>query len=66
MSSTGIQTPALSAVEWRLLVELVQREVRNLPIEIRHTDMRAAKEELHHRLEACETLLAKLPPIKEV
>jgi hypothetical protein len=66
MPSTEIQTPVLSASEWELLAELVHREVRNLPIEIRHTDKRTAKEEIHRRLEACETLLAKIRPITEV
>ena len=66
MPSTEIRTPVLSTSEWELLAELVHREVRNLPIEIRHTDKRAAKEELHRRLEACETLFAKLPPVTEV
>jgi hypothetical protein len=65
MPSTEIQTPVLSALEWEFVAELVHREARNLPIEIRHTDKRTAKEELHRRLEVCETLLAKLRPTRE-
>ena len=66
MPSTEVQTPVLNAAEWELLGELLQREVRNLTLEIRHTDKRAAKDELHRRLAACETLLAKLRPELEV
>jgi hypothetical protein len=63
MSATDIQAPHLSAEEWELVGELLQREVRQLPIEIHHTDLRSAREALHRRLETVEALIVKLQPV---
>lgn len=60
MSSTEVRTPELTAEELDLVAEFLRRELHNLPIEIRHTDKRTAKEELHRRLDMCEALLAKI------
>jgi hypothetical protein len=65
MPSTEVQSPALTAEEWELLGELLRREVRNLPLEMRHTDARSAREAIHQRLDKAETLLAKLRPVLE-
>lgn len=62
---TEVQSPVLTGEEVDLLTELLNREARNLPLEIRHTDKRATKEALHRRLTACEALLAKFTPAKE-
>ena len=66
MPSTELQSPALTADEWELLGELLRREARNLPIEMRHTDARSAREAIHRRLDQVEALLEKLKPVLEV
>lgn len=65
MPTTAVQIPVLTAEEWDFLGELLRREVRNLPIEMRHTDARSAREAIHRRLEEAEALLAKLKPVLE-
>ena len=59
MQSTLTQSPILTSEEIDLLAELLRREARTLPVEIRHTDKRAARDALHHLLLACEPLLSK-------
>ena len=66
MPSTEVQSPSLTTEDWQLVGELLRREVRNLPIEMRHTDARSAREAIHRRLEQAETLLEKLRPVLEV
>jgi hypothetical protein len=60
ISST--EHPALTDAEWRLVTELLERERRQLPIEIHHTTARAYREQLRNRLQLVETLLSKLNP----
>lgn len=66
MQPTEVLTPKLTVDEWGLLTELLQHEVQKLPVEIRHTDLRAARQLLHHRLDSAEVLLEKLRPVTEV
>lgn len=54
--------PTLSDAEWSLVIELLQRERSQLPIEIHHTTTRSFREQLRKRLEMVETLLARLTP----
>ena len=61
-----LQSVTLSAEEWCLVGDLLQREIRNLPIEIHHTDVRAAREALHQYEMKVETLYEKLRPVLEV
>jgi hypothetical protein len=65
MQKTEIQPITLDAEEWEIISELLQREVRHLPLEIRHTDVRAAREALHEQLRKTEALLNKLTPMLE-
>lgn len=53
---------ALSDAEWRLVIELLERERTLLPIEIHHTTARAYREQLRKRMELVETLLSKINP----
>jgi hypothetical protein len=53
--------PILSEAEWGLVVELLQLELRELPVEIRHAGSQEARQDLHHRLEMVQTLLQRLP-----
>lgn len=50
----------LSQDEHDLLTEVLESEDGRLAIEIRHTDKRAYREELKHRLHLVEALLARL------
>jgi hypothetical protein len=52
--------PRLSDGEWALVVELLERERNELPVEIHHTDNANVRNELHHRAEMVRELLARL------
>jgi hypothetical protein len=52
--------PELSEAEWALVLELLQRERSELPVEIRHTRTSSVREELHGRQELVQALLQKL------
>jgi hypothetical protein len=52
--------PRLSDGEWALVVELLERERNELPVEIHHTDNANVRTELHHRAEMVRELLARL------
>lgn len=62
MVGSSVAQPVLSAEEWTLVVELLEREQAHLPVEIRHTRTHAFKEQLRHRLDEIERLLARLNP----
>ena len=49
--------PKLSDAEWELIVELLQRENGELPVEIHHTRNAAVRAELHQRAEMVRSLL---------
>lgn len=49
----------LSADEKAVLSELLEAERAKLLVEIRHTDHRAYRQELRHRLDTVERLLAR-------
>ena len=52
--------PELSEAEWALIVELLQREQRDLPVEIHHTRVAGVREDLHRRRDMVRELLARL------
>ena len=52
--------PELSEAEWALMLELLQRERSELPVEIRHTRTSSVREELHRRQEMVQGLLQRL------
>ncbi len=62
--SEGISQPILTDAEWQLVIELLEEERRELPIEIRHTDSRAYRDQLHQRLDAIDSILERLKPLK--
>jgi hypothetical protein len=43
--------PVLSEAEWRLVLELLERESHYLPVEIHHTDKRSYRSDLRSRLD---------------
>lgn len=62
MSPAIQEQPVLSNTEWGLVVELLERERANLPIEIHHTATRNFRDQLKKRLESVEALLSRLNP----
>lgn len=55
--------PILSDAEWALVVELLEQELHELPVEIRHTRSSSYSEDLHRRLEMVRQLLDRLRPV---
>jgi hypothetical protein len=53
----------LSVEERELLVELLQHELEELHVEIHHTQVTSAKEELKVRREILRGLLERLQPV---
>ena len=62
MNLTTHETLNLSGEEAMLLAELLESARARLLIEIRHTDHRAFRDELRHRLAALERLIENLNP----
>lgn len=56
--------PVLSDAEWALVIELLEQEQHELPVEIRHTRSSSYSEDLHRRLEMVRQLLDRLRPSK--
>jgi hypothetical protein len=58
--------PKLSEAEWDLVVELLERERAELPVEIRHTRTSSVRDELHRREDMVRDLLGRLRKPAEV
>jgi hypothetical protein len=52
--------PRLSETEWALVIELLQREREELPVEIHHCRVASYREELRRRQEMVHGLLERL------
>jgi len=52
--------PKLSKAEWALVVELLERELHDLPGELHHTRVTSYREELKRRSELVKNLLERL------
>jgi hypothetical protein len=50
----------LSEDEWALIVELLESERSELPVEIHHTRTASVRQELHRRADMIEGLLQRL------
>jgi len=50
----------LSDEEWEIVLDLLERERRELPAEVRHTDNRAYRHRLEERLDTVEDLIRRL------
>jgi len=55
--------PELSEAQWRLLIELLEFERDELPVEIRHTRVASMRADLQQRAEAVRELLERLSPM---
>jgi len=54
------EQPNLSEAEWALVVELLQQERDELPVEIHHTRTASVREGLRNRMEMVRGLLERL------
>lgn len=54
------EEPKLSELEWELVVELLERERSELPVEIHHTHNSSVRVELQQRMEMVRQLLDRL------
>ena len=52
--------PRLSEAEWALIVELLEQERGELPVEIHHSRNANTRTDLHQRAEMVRDLLARL------
>jgi hypothetical protein len=52
--------PNLSEQEWTLLIDLLEREQDELPVEIHHCRVATFREHLHERLQMVQGLLERL------
>jgi hypothetical protein len=52
--------PKLAEAEWGLIVELLERERSELPVEIHHTRRSSVRAELQERAEMVRSLLVRL------
>lgn len=56
------EQPKLTEAEWALIVELLEREFEELPVEIHHSRTTTYREELRARRELIRNLLERLRP----
>ncbi len=52
--------PELGEAEWEIIIELLERERSELPVEIRHTYRHAFRGYLQRRLEIIDALLERI------
>ncbi len=64
MSANAPVHPEISAEEWALIMELLERNRAELLVEIRHTDTHAFRAGLRRRVDAIDALLAKLEAMR--
>jgi hypothetical protein len=62
-AAASARHPVLDRSEWDLVVQLLERECRDLPLEIHHTAMKEHRQRLRDRLKRVETLLDRLRPL---
>ena len=61
-AAASVRQPVLERNEWSLVVELLERESRDLPLEIHRTATRERRDVLRERLSRVEILLERLRP----
>lgn len=62
-AAASVRHPVLDRNEWDLVVQLLERESRDLPLEIHRTATREHRQLLRDRLEQTEALLDRLRPL---
>jgi hypothetical protein len=56
----------LTEEQWTLLSELVECELNELPVEIRHTRNSEMREALHHRMKVAQELFDRIHELTAV
>ena len=64
-AAASARHPVLERNEWDLVVQLLERECRDLPLEIHHTATKEFRQLLRERLKQVEALLERLRPLAE-
>ncbi len=54
------QQPVLTEAEWRLVLELLERESYYLPVEIHHTHKRSYRADLRSRLDVISDMAERI------
>jgi len=62
MNATSAESLNLNSEERAIVAELLESERAKLLVEIRHTDHRAFRDELRHRLNLVEDLVQRYRP----
>ena len=62
-AAASARHPVLDRNEWDLVVQLLERECRDLPLEIHHTATKEFRQLLRERLKQAEALLDRLLPL---
>ncbi len=52
--------PIFSEAQWALVLQLLERELNELPVEIHHTNRSSVREELQQRAEMVREMVARL------
>ena len=55
--------PELSEIQWQLIIELLEHERDELPVEIRHTRSTSVRTDLQHRAEIVRETLEQVSPM---
>jgi hypothetical protein len=63
MEAVARPQPQLSEQDWALVLELLEREMKQLPAEIHHSSTSAMKETLRRRFDLVDQLLERLRPL---
>jgi hypothetical protein len=62
-AAVSVGHTVLERTEWDLVVELLERECRCLPLEIHHTATKEFRQILRDRLKRVESLLERVRPL---
>jgi hypothetical protein len=62
-AAVSVRHTELERTEWDLVVELLDRECRNLPLEIHRTATKESRQILRDRLKRAESLLERVRPL---
>jgi hypothetical protein len=62
-AAASARHPVLEKRDWDLVVQLLERECRDLPLEIHHTATKEFRQLLRDRLKQAEALLDRIRPL---
>jgi len=62
-AAATVRHSVLERNEWELVVQLLERECRDLPLEIHNTDTKEHRQALRDRLKRVDALLERVRPL---